>query len=123
MYTCAKGPVDVLTDVEELIADAKKGDMGDIMAKVMAIVQEVPTLPSNCKDISDDETRVSKWLSSLIANPTSIMMTLVMNYEAHAADITADIAAVPLDFMGGKYIDAGEKAADGLVLLIGQIPQ
>ena len=112
-------------EVNEAIQDFMKGDVASILAGVEVIgtlLTELPEDLKDCQDVQGDLTRITNWLSDLVADPVKLAQLLATNVIKNFSKITADINDTSADIAKADYYDAGVEVADIVTLAIGTVP-
>ena len=123
--TCLTDGDQVEKEVNEAIQDFMKGDVASILAGVEVIgtlLTELPEDLKDCQDVQGDLTRISNWISGLVADPVELAKLLATNVIKNFSKITADINDTSADIAKADYYTAGTEIADVVTLAIGTVP-
>ena len=122
---CLTDADQVVAEVNEAVADIMKEDISDILAGVEVLgklAMELPDDFQNCEDMQADATKISNWVSSLIASPTKTAEMVATNAVTHFSAILADVNKSSSDIASNDYYTAGQDIADVVIQLLGAIP-
>ena len=86
------------------------------------IFWDLPDAFSTCTGMHDDITAIDEW-AQIFHHPVHLAETVSKRWLVHGTEIKQAIAENRADWHDHKWFDAGEKAADALVLLLGPINQ
>ena len=89
---------------------------------VGAIFWDLPDAFSSCTGMDDDIHAIEAW-ADIFHHPVRLAEEVSKNWLVHGTQIKQDIAENRSDWADHKWFDAGDKAADALVLLLGPIKQ
>jgi exonuclease VII small subunit len=112
------------TEIEDALADFKKGGISDIIAggkEVYKVISQAKADISQCEEMSADWERLESW-ASIFEHPTQLIPTVFKNVLANRSGIEADISELKSDETSANYKDFGLTVADILVKSIGEVP-
>ena len=87
-----------------------------------AIFWDLPDAFSTCTGMDDDIHAIEAW-SDIFHHPVKLAETVSEHWLTHGVQIKQDIADNREAWANHEWFEAGEKAADALVLLVGPINQ
>ena len=125
IQTCLTDADTVEEQVNDAISDFMKGDISSILAGIEVVgtlLTELPADLKDCEDMQGDLTRISAWVSGLIADPVKLAELLTTNIIRNFAKITGDINSTSADIVKADYYTAGSDIADIVILTLGNIP-
>jgi len=118
--TCAHDGVSMAPEIEAALHELRTGDFESAVANLMVLVNEIPTLLSDCKGMNDDITAIKEW-ASIFNSRALLVATLAKNWVLHKRGIKSDIADAEASWAEGAYFSAGLTSADILVKAVGPI--
>ena len=109
-------------EVVKIANEFAKGDLTDVIAAVkdtIALVKELPTDLQDCKNVQDDLTKLKTWQQEFMTPEGEVK--IAENVMANWATIQADIGTINQDFQEEHFVEAGETAADVVILALGKL--
>ena len=122
MQKCLGEVKKVAPEVQNIVNELSKGDLTDVIKGIkdaVALVQELPTDLDDCKNVQDDLTKLKQWSNEFITPEGE--MKIVENVMANWGTIQTDIGTINSDMQSDQYTEAGETAADVVILALGHI--
>ena len=108
-------------EIEEAIADFKKGDLNDIVKGVLEIgeiIKELPEDLAECKEIDKDLIEIAKWAAKF-KNPVTLAVTIAKNLLFHWKGIENEVKKLEKDW-GTDYYAAGVDVGDIVISALGK---
>lgn len=115
---CVTDAGDVYTQGTAIIQEFMKGDMQDIIKAVEDAMNLFKVLPDDlkaCQNTTDDLNTIKQWAMN------QDVTKIATNVFANLSKIQSDIATITSDFQAKKEWEAGETAADVVILALGKI--
>lgn len=117
---CADGLKSEEAALQAVIADFKKGDIGDIIAGAKALISVLGNAKSDlkkCESLDGDIQKIGAWGSNVIKNPKSI----IQNILANGGDIIKEVPASVSDFNSQNYDQAGKDVEKVVIDMFGKV--
>ena len=112
----------VAPDVQKIVNELAKGDLSDVIAGIkdaVALIQALPTDFKQCENVQDDLTKLKTWGNEFITPEGEIK--IAENVMANWANIQTDIGTINSDMQSEQYVEAGETAADVVIIALGKL--
>ena len=122
MQKCLGDAEAIAPEVQKIANELAKGDMSDIVQGIkdaIDLVKKIPTEYDECKNVQDDLTKLKKWQDEFTSasGEAKIVENVMMNWST----IQSDIGTINQDMQQGQYVEAGDTAADVVILALGKI--
>merc|ERR1719162_146348 len=124
MQKCLGDAKPIAADVQKIVNEMAKGDFSDVVAGIndaLALLENLPTKFKECENVQDDITKVKAWAAVFASAEGEVKV--VENVMSNWSTIQADIATINSDMQKEEYVEAGETAADVVILALGRIAQ
>merc|ERR1719353_2676359 len=124
MQKCLVDAKPIATEVQKIVNEMAKGDLSDVIAAIkdaVALVQSLPTEFKECENVQDDLTKIKTWAATFATAEGEVK--IVENVMSNWSTIQSDIGTINSDMQSEQYVEAGETAADVVILALGRIEQ
>ena len=124
MQKCLGDAKTLAPEVQKIVNEMAKGDLSDVIAGIkdaVALVKSLPTEFKECETVQDDIAKVKKWAATFATAEGEVKV--VENVMSNWSTIQGDIGTINSDMTAGEYVEAGETAADVVILALGKIEQ
>ena len=102
MKKCMESGEGIEAEVVKAVSEMESGKMEDIIKgaeDIIKVIQELPGVFAECKDVQGDLTKLSDWGQNILDNPEA----LVSNVLKHYKEIMADVTQMNSDLSAAKY--------------------
>lgn len=115
---CVADAGTVYTSARQIAQEFMKGDMQSIIKAVedaMTLFKALPDDLKACENTTDDLNAIKQWAMN------QDVTKIATNVFANLSKIQSDISTITQDFQAQKEWEAGEAAADVVILALGKI--